>query len=280
MTFFSEITSENPLLLIGAGNMGGALLKGWVKAGLKEAAVVAVDPRGEEVIRTSLGLQKIEVLEHLVDYDPSRVPRLIVFAVKPQFMADVFQAAHSIPLGNTLLVSVAAGKRIETFEEKFGKSFPIVRIMPNTPAAIGKGISAIFGNPAATDQDLDNAEELAAVVGEVVRVPDEDAIDIVTCLSGSGPAYFYYFIEALAEAGFAAGLNEDLAYQLAKETFIGSAALMQITGEEAAPLRQKVSSPGGTTEAALGVMMKDEALAKLIEKAVLTAVKRSRELSD
>ncbi|MEE8294254.1 MAG: pyrroline-5-carboxylate reductase [Sphingomonadales bacterium] len=280
MTFFSEITSESPLLLIGAGNMGGAMLKGWVKAGLKEGAVVAVDPRGEEAIRTSLGLQKIEVLEHLVDYDPSRVPRLIVFAVKPQFMADVFQAAHSIPLGNTLLVSVAAGKRIETFEEKFGKSFPIVRIMPNTPAAIGKGISAIFGNPAATDQDLDNAEELAAVVGEVVRVPDENAIDIVTCLSGSGPAYFYYFIEALAEAGFAAGLNEDLAYQLAKETFIGSAALMQITGEEAAPLRQKVTSPGGTTEAALGVMMKDEALAKLIEKAVLTAVKRSRELSD
>lgn len=280
MTFFSEITAQSPLLLIGAGNMGGAMLKGWVKAGLKEAAVVAVDPRGEEAIRTSLGLQKIEVLEHLVDYDPSRVPRLIVFAVKPQFMADVFQAAHSIPLGNTLLVSVAAGKRIETFEEKFGKSFPIVRIMPNTPAAIGKGISAIFGNPAATDQDLDNAEELAAVVGEVVRVPDEDAIDIVTCLSGSGPAYFYYFIEALAEAGFAAGLNEDLAYQLAKETFIGSAALMQITGEEAAPLRQKVTSPGGTTEAALGVLMKDEALAKLIEKAVLTAVKRSRELSD
>lgn len=280
MTFFSEITSQSPLLLIGAGNMGGAMLKGWVKAGLKEAAVVVVDPRGEEEIRTSLGLKKIEVLEHLVDYNPARVPRLIVFAVKPQFMADVFQSSHSIPLGNTLLVSVAAGKRIEVFEEKFGKSFPIVRIMPNTPAAIGKGISAIFGNRAATEQDLDNAEELASVVGEVVRVPDEDAIDIVTGLSGSGPAYFYYFIEALAEAGFAAGLNEDLAYKLARETFIGSAALMQITGEEAAPLRQKVTSPGGTTEAALGVMMKDEALSKLIEKAVLTAVKRSRELSD
>jgi pyrroline-5-carboxylate reductase len=279
MTFFSEITSENPLLLIGAGNMGGAMLTGWVKAGLKEDAVIAVDPRGQETIRSSLGLQKIEVLEHLVDYDPSRVPRLIVFAVKPQFMADVFQAAHSIPLGNTLLISVAAGKRIETFEEKFGKSFPIVRIMPNTPAAIGKGISAIFGNRAASDQDLDNAEELAAVVGEVVRVKGEDDIDVVTCLSGSGPAYFYYFIEALAEAGFAAGLNEDLAYQLAKETFIGSAALMQVTGEEAAPLRKKVTSPGGTTEAALGVLMNNEVLVKLIEKAVLTAVKRSRELS-
>jgi len=207
------------------------------------------------------------------------VPRVIVFAVKPQFLVDVFKAAHSMPLGQTLIISIAAGKRLATFEEKFGKSFPMVRVMPNTPAAIGKGISAVFGNRAAGEQDIAFAKELASVVGKVVVVPDEDAIDVVTCLSGSGPAYFYYLVEALAEAGFAAGLNEELAYKLVRETFIGAAALMQMSGEEAAALRKKVTSPGGTTEAALSVMMQDEALVKLMEKAVLTAVKRSRELS-
>ncbi len=268
------------MLLIGAGHMGGALLKGWVKAGLDTKAVVVVDPRGEAEIQSALGLEKIEVLETLEDYDPARVPRVIVFAVKPQFMADVLKAAHSIPLGNTLLVSIAAGKRISTFEGKFGKRFPVIRIMPNTPAAIGKGISALFGNQAATEKDFDMARELVSVVGKVVSVADEDAIDVVTCLSGSGPAYFYYLMEALAEAGFAAGLSEDLAYKLARETFIGSAALMQITGDDAETLRKKVTSPGGTTEAALEVFMKDQALMKLVEKAVLTAVKRSRDLSD
>ncbi len=267
------------MLLIGAGNMGGALLKGWVEAGLKQKAVIVVDPRGADDIRSSLGLKKITVLENLQDYDPARVPRVIVFAVKPQFMADVFRAAHSMPLGNTLLISVAAGKRIENFEEKFGKSFPVIRIMPNTPAAVGKGISAIFGNRSATKEDLERAREMASVIGKVVEVPDEDAIDIVTCLSGSGPAYFYFLVEALAEAGFAAGLNEELSSQLARETFIGSAALMQISGEEAAGLREKVTSPGGTTEAALEVLKQDRAFMKLVEKAVLTAVKRSRELA-
>ena len=281
MTFFSEITSASPLLLIGAGNMGGALLKGWLAAGVVEDAVIVVDPRGEGEIRKALGSQNLVVRETLADAGLAGPPRVIVFAVKPQFMADVFGDAEkaNLALGNTLVLSVAAGIRIAAFEGQFGQDRAIVRAMPNTPAAIGKGISAITGNRAAGEQDMAFAEALMACVGEVVRVDNEDLIDAVTCLSGSGPAYFFHMVEAMTEAGIAGGLERDVAYRLSKQTFIGAAHLMEQSGEEAEVLRKRVTSPKGTTEAALSVLIAEGGLTDLMKKAVLKAIARAKELA-
>lgn len=279
MAFFSEITRSKPLLLIGAGQMGGALLKGWLRAGLSTEAVIVVDPRGREEIRNSLGVDQLRVFESLAAMGAINPPRIVVFAVKPQFMADVFDLAGHIPLQETLLLSIAAGTRIRVFEKQFGKDTAIIRAMPNTPAAVGKGISAVIGNKAASDEDISLAEGLFSCVGEVVRVTSEDALDAVTALSGSGPAYFFYMVEAIAEAGLKAGLEPEAAMKLARETFTGSAALLEASGEEAAALRQKVTSPGGTTEAALSILMADGGLKALMEKAILKAMARSKELS-
>ncbi len=279
MAVLSQITRTRPLLLIGAGNMGGALLKGWLKAGLLGEAVIVVDPKGREEIQNSLGVDQVRVFESLIMMGTITPPRIVVFAVKPQFMADVFDLAGHIPLQETLLLSIAAGTRISVFEKQFGPARPVIRAMPNTPAAIGKGISAVIGNKAVSNKDMGLAEGLLSCVGGVIRVKSEEALDVVTALSGSGPAYFFYMVEALAAAGVRAGLDEDVALTLARETFTGAAALLEASGEAAAGLRRKVTSPGGTTEAALSILMADGGLKALMEKAILKATARAKELS-
>jgi len=279
MTFLSDITRARPLLLIGAGNMGGALLKGWLAAGLELEAIHVIDPRGAEDIRKTLGIPNLKVSPSLDDPEKINPPRAVVFAVKPQYMPDVFARADNIPLNNTLLLSIAAGTRIASFEKRFGKDTAIIRAMPNTPAAIGKGISAMLGNAVAAEADMALAEDLLACVGEVVRVPSEDALDAVTALSGSGPAYFFYMVEAMAAAGTKAGLEPEIAMKLARRTFTGAAALLEVSGEEAKELRHKVTSPGGTTAAALSVLMDEKGLMALMEKAILKATARGKELS-
>ena len=278
MAFFSEITRSRPLLLIGAGHMGGALLKVWIKGGLGQDAVIIVDPKGEQEIRKNLGLEQLQVCERLDQIGNIPPPSVVVFAVKPQFMADVFALTGHIPLDQTLVISIAAGVRIEVFEKHLRRGTPIIRAMPNTPAAIAKGISAVIGNDAAGDADLRFAKGLLGYAGKVVQVSSEDALDAVTALSGSGPAYFYYMVEALAAAGIEAGLDSEAAIALARETFIGAAGLMEASGEDAAELRRRVTSPGGTTEAALSVLMADQGLQKLMTEAVLKAKARGREL--
>jgi len=279
MTILSDITRARPLLLIGAGNMGGALLKGWLAAGLELEAIRVVDPRGAEEIRNTLDLPGLSVSPSLAELAEVSPPRVMVFAVKPQFMKDVFAGAEDIPLDHTLLLSIAAGTRIAAFEKRFGPGTPVIRAMPNTPAAIGKGISALIGNRPADKEDMALAEALLSCLGEVIRVPSEDALDAVTALSGSGPAYFFYMVEAMAAAGVKAGLEPGAAMQLARRTFTGAAALLENSGEEAADLRKKVTSPGGTTEAALGILMDQGGLMKLMEKVILTAAARGKELS-
>lgn len=279
MAVFSEITDTRPLLLIGAGHMGGALLKAWLKGGLGQDAVIIVDPKGEAEIRKNQELEHLQVFKSLEVIGKIPPPRVVVFAVKPQFMADVFALAGHIPFDNTLVISIAAGVRIEVFEKHFGHGIPIIRAMPNTPAAIAKGISAMIGNDAAGDADLGLAEGLLRCAGKVVQVSSEDALDAVAALSGSGPAYFYYMVEVLAAAGIEAGLGPETAMTLARETFIGAAGLMEASGEGAAELRRRVTSPKGTTEAALSVLMADGGLQKLMTKAVLKAKARGRALS-
>ena len=278
MEVFSKITRARPLLLIGAGHMGGALLKVWIKGGLGQDAVIIVDPKGKQEIRKNQELKHLQVFESLEVIGKIPPPSVVVFAVKPQFMADVFALAGHIPFDHTLVISIAAGVRIEVFEKHLGPGIPIIRAMPNTPAAIAKGISAMIGNGAAGGADMELAEALLRYAGKVVQVSSEDALDAVTALSGSGPAYFYYMVEALAAAGIEAGLGPEAAMTLARETFIGAAALMEASGEGAAEMRRQVTSPGGTTEAALTILMAEGGLQKLMTEVVLKAKARGREL--
>ncbi|RMC33217.1 pyrroline-5-carboxylate reductase [Paracoccus alkanivorans] len=266
MSDFDDINARG-LVLVGCGRMGGAMLRGWLAQGLQPGAVTVIDPKiAPEWL--DMGLRVNAPLPH----DPA----VLVLAVKPQMMAD---ALGELPvLKDTLVVSVAAGTMISTFEGVFSGA-AIVRVMPNTPAAIGKGISAIIGNAVATAAHLDLAEALMAAVGRVVRLDSEDQMDAVTGLSGSGPAYVFHMIEAMAKAGEAQGLAPALALELARMTVAGAGALAIDTDEDPAVLRENVTSPGGTTAAGLKVLMDaDTGLPPLIARTVAAATERGREL--
>jgi len=195
-------------------------------------------------------------------------------------MGDALPAMKALGGGGTLMVSVAAGTPISIFEETFGSDTPIVRAMPNTPAAVGRGITAIIGNAASTATHLDLAEALLQAVGQVVRLDNEGQMDAVTGVSGSGPAYVFHMIETMAAAGVAQGLPEDMAMQLAKATVAGAGALAEDADEDPGQLRVNVTSPNGTTQAALEVLMDPQnGFPALLNRAVKAAADRSRELA-
>ena len=255
------------LVLVGCGRMGGAMLKGWLDRGLDPGAVTVIDPNiGAEWQDRGLRLNA----------DPPADPAVLVIAVKPQMMGDVLPTLTAIR-GATIL-SVAAGTTIAAFERHFPDA-PIVRVMPNTPAAIGQGISAIIGNARATESDLALAETLMGAVGQVVRLDSESQMDAVTGLSGSGPAYVFHLIEAMTAAGVAQGLAPDLALNLARATVAGAGALAMATGQDPAVLRENVTSPGGTTAAGLRELMDpDHGLPPLMARTVAAATARGKEL--
>ncbi|MDB6178626.1 pyrroline-5-carboxylate reductase [Paracoccus sp. Z330] len=266
MSDFDDI-NERGLVLVGCGRMGGAMLRGWLARGLQPGSVTVIDPRLAPEWRDK-GMRVNEAL-------PEN-PAVLVLAVKPQMMAD---ALGEVPvLRDTLIVSVAAGTTIATFANSFPNA-PIVRVMPNTPAAIGKGISALIGNDLAGAAHLDLAETLMSAVGRVVRLESEDQMDAVTGLSGSGPAYVFHLIEAMAQAGEAQGLSGELALELARMTVAGAGALAIDADEDPAVLRENVTSPGGTTAAGLNVLMDAETgLPPLMRRTVAAAADRGREL--
>ncbi len=256
--------------MLGCGKMGSAMLEGWLKRGLPAAAVHVIDPNPSDWLRA----QGVAINGGL---PPD--PAVLMVAVKPQMMAAALPQVARFGGGGTLVLSVAAGTPIAAYETAFGPGTRVIRSMPNTPAAIGKGITAIIGNATATAADLDLAETLLSAIGQVVRLESEDQIDAVTGLSGSGPAYIFYMIDALAAAGEAEGLPPALAMQLAKATVAGAGALAEQATETPEKLRINVTSPNGTTQAGLGVLM-DEAqgLMPLIRATVAAATNRSREL--
>ncbi|WP_299647723.1 pyrroline-5-carboxylate reductase [uncultured Jannaschia sp.] len=261
---FTEI-GERGVVLLGCGKMGGAMLSGWIESGLPPAAVTVLDPEPSDWL-AGTGVR--------LNADLPARPAITLIAVKPQMMGDALPALRG--LTDTLYVSVAAGTPIAAFEAAFGPDARIVRAMPNTPAAIGRGITAIIGNANATVADLDMAEALLDAVGEVVRLDAEEQMDAVTGLSGSGPAYVFHMIEAMTEAGTAQGLGRELALRLARATVAGAGALA-MTGEEPSQLRIDVTSPNGTTQAGLDVLMAE--LPDLMARTVEAAADRSRELA-
>lgn len=261
------------VLLVGCGKMGGALLQGWVQSGAVGTAVV-VEPKGADVpahpsVRHVAGPEELPA-----DLSPDAV----VLAVKPQAMDDVIGGYRRFA-DRAVFLSVAAGKTIAYFRDRLGAGTAIVRAMPNTPAAIGKGITALAAAEAATAQQRALCERLMKAAGAVEWVSDEAMIDAVTAVSGGGPAYVFLLIETLARAGEKAGLPADLAMRLARQTVIGAGALAEATAESAETLRRNVTSPNGTTLAALEVLMADGAIQPLFDQAIAAATRRSKELA-
>lgn len=262
--------AQNGLVLLGCGKMGSAMLQGWLDGGLPPASVWVIDPQPSDWLK-STGVT--------INGDLPGAPAIVLIAVKPQMMGDALPAIAAMGNGETLFVSVAAGTPIAAFENTLGAKSPIVRAMPNTPAAVGKGITAIVGNAQTSAAHLDLAEGLLSAVGQVVQLEHEDQMDAVTGLSGSGPAYVFHMIECMAAAGEAQGLAPDLAMQLAKATVAGAGALAEAADETPAQLRVNVTSPNGTTQAGLEVLMNDDAgLPPLMARTVAAASNRSKEL--
>ena len=274
MAGLSDIGRKTPLILVGCGKMGGALISGWLARGVPANGLIVIEPKPTALPKLP---KAVRVIADRAALPVSVAPRAVVFAVKPQVMDGVVPAYAG--LGRALYLSIAAGKPIAYFQAKLGKAARVVRAMPNTPAAVGRGMSVLAAGGAATKADRRLATDLMAAVGEVAWIDDEGQMDAVTAVSGSGPAYVFYLIEAMAEAGAKAGLPSDLAAKLARETVIGAGELARQSKDSADVLRRNVTSPGGTSEAALKILMGSTGLAKLMARAVAAAKKRSRELA-
>ena len=256
--------------------MGRALAEGWLAAGLKTANLAAVDPN--PAAAGAARAAGIHTITGLRDLDPKFAPGWVVLAVKPQVLAEVAPPYGRFPAA---FLSIVAGKTIADLAGHLGKGpeAAVVRAMPNTPATIGRGMSVACG-PGIGAQVRDGCTALLAAVGDVGWIEDEALMDPVTAVSGSGPAYVFLLIEALIEAGIAQGLPADLARTLAQATVAGAGEMALRSTEDAATLRRNVTSPGGTTEAALAILMAEDGLPNLMTKAVEAATARSRELGD
>lgn len=269
---FSKISAQG-LVLLGCGKMGSAMLQGWLANGLHASAVSVIDPYPSEWVQ---GL----VADGLtLNGDVPENPAIVLIAVKPQMMGDALPVLRPLGDGKTVFLSIAAGTSIASFAALLGENTPIIRAMPNTPAAIARGITALVGNELIDESQLAMAEGLLSAVGQTVRLDDEIHMDAVTAVSGSGPAYVFHLIETLAAAGVAQGLSADLAMKLAKATVAGAGQLAEDANEDPAQLRINVTSPAGTTAAALDVLMDEEVgFPTLLNKAVKAAADRGREL--
>jgi pyrroline-5-carboxylate reductase len=266
------------LLLAGCGKMGGALLEGWLQRGIKAQDVTIVEPN--EDIRNSLSSEHgVNTVSSAEDLAGDLSPNVVMLAVKPQAMDDVVPLYARFKSPDCVYLSIAAGKTIAYFENFLGDDAAIVRSMPNTPAAVRRGITVACPNARVSNEQRETCDSLLQAVGSVEWVTDEAMIDAVTALSGGGPAYVFLLVECMAQAGIDAGLPAELAMRLARETVAGSGELLHQASEEAATLRQNVTSPGGTTAEALRVLMADDGWQPLVSKAIAAATARSRELA-
>lgn len=261
------------VLLVGAGRMGGALLKGWL-AGGRFSAIRVIEPNPSAELRDLAAAKRI-LLE--ASFAAARKPAAIVLAMKPQIIKAEPALLRDLGRTEALVVSIAAGLGTELLGTLLGAS-RIARAMPNTPGAIGKGITALYGGSSLSAADRDLAEHLMSGLGETLWLADENLMDAVTAVSGSGPAYLFLMAEVLAAAGRAQGLDTASAERLARATVSGAGALLAADPRAAAELRMEVTSPGGTTEAALKVLMGEGGLDALVAKAVDAATRRGREL--
>ena len=265
------------ILLVGCGQMGMAMLRGWLASGVAKR-FVAVEPAGAPAVVAGAG--GVTWHDDAAELPPDLAVDAVVFAVKPQVMDDVLPPYRRFVRPDTLFLSIAAGRTIAGIARHLGAEAAIVRCMPNTPAAIGRAITVACPNAKVTPAQRTLGEALLAAIGENAWVEDESLLDAVTAVSGSGPAYVFLLIEALAAAGARAGLAEDLALRLARATVAGAGELARQSSESPTRLRQNVMSPGGTTVAALDVLMAEHGLPELLDRAVAAATARSRQLAN
>ncbi len=270
---FGDISA--PLVLVGAGKMGSAMLEGWLALGLDPTKLVVIEPQPSPNVAThaATGLRLNPDLRGL------RAAAIVV-AVKPQLAPDVVPKLGTLIDAATIVVSIMAGRRLAFLEKSLPTGTAIVRAMPNTAAAVGRGITVAVANHAAAGHQRELADRLLGATGRVEWVADESLLDAVTAVSGSGPAYVFLLAQSLARAGAAAGLPTDLAERLARATVAGAGELLHRSPLDAETLRMNVTSPGGTTAAALEVLMDKDGLDPLLEKAVAAATKRSRDLAN
>ncbi|MEM7289817.1 MAG: pyrroline-5-carboxylate reductase [Pseudomonadota bacterium] len=261
--------------LVGAGNMGGAMLRGWLENGLQPDKASVIDPSPSPAMSKFLAEKGVKHSESGADLSAGDV---LMIAVKPQMMETVLPHIAHLAGQQTVVVSVAAGTTMTTLAGAFGDA-AIVRVMPNTPSLVGRGMSVACANDTATTEQRSRVAALMQAVGRVEWVEDEKLIDAVTAVSGSGPAYVFHLAECMAAAGEEAGLPKELAMILARETVSGAGELMRLSEDTPETLRKNVTSPGGTTQAALEVLMEHEVMQKLFETAIAAAKKRSQELS-
>lgn len=265
------------LLLVGCGKMGGALLEGWLARGVAAADVIVAEP-AEALRPKQAGITGVASSSEVTE-----TPDIVVLAVKPQSMdavlPDLKRFAGDGPKGGSVFLSIAAGKPLKYFAGHLGANAKVVRAMPNTPAAVRRGITVSTASKSVSEPEKTRCHALLEAVGQALWVDDEALIDPVTALSGSGPAYVFLLVEAMAAAGAKLGLTPEMAMQLARATVAGSGELLRQSSEPASQLRVNVTSPGGTTAAALKVLMADDGIQPVFDKALAAATRRSKELA-
>ena len=270
--------SSSGILFFGCGKMGYAILSGLLKSGLDKGRVRVVEVDAD--IRKKLEAEGVACAENPSGFGGFS-PGVVLLAVKPFLVEKILDDVKPFARKNAAVLSIVAGKKIGWFAEKLGEKTPVFRAMPNTPALVGEGIAAVADNGLASKEQREMVSQLFKACGDVIFLDDESLIDAVTALSGSGPAYVFYMTEALAQAGKALGLSEEFAQKLARATVSGAGALMKRSGESPETLRRNVTTPNGTTERALNVLMDEQnGLAPLLAHALKEACKRSKELGE
>ena len=263
--------------LIGAGNMGFALLAGWAGQGLQGEAVTVIEPNPSAQLQNLCKTKGFNLFSEPKSQSPSDA---IVLAIKPQMLDESIHAAEKFLHSGAVLISILAGKSIKDLSARFPQITSIVRAMPNTPAAVGRGMTGLYANDATSVQQRDLTESLLSPISRLEWLSQEKEIDMLTAISGSGPAYVFYLVESLAAAGVKLGLSTDLSQRLARATIEGAGELLhQMPNVSAEELRKRVTSPGGTTAAALSILMKDDGLSLVLEEAVIAARRRAEELA-
>lgn len=270
---------EGAILLVGCGKMGGALLDGWFKRGLNPVDIIIVEPAGRAAIAACAKHPALTVLARAADVPSDFRPDVVIFAIKPFATDDVVGDYARFARERPLFLSVVAGKTIDYFKRKLGPKAAVVRAMPNTPAAVGKGISVLAAAPEVDAVQRRICDVLMGAVGRVTWAENESVMDAVTAVSGSGPAYVFLLAETLAAAGERAGLPAPLAAEIARATVAGAGAMLDQMPDSAARLRENVTTPNGTTAAALQILMSDRGLGPLMTDAVVAATARSKELA-
>ena len=265
------------ICLVGCGKMGSSLLEGWSLLNLINEILI-IEPNLKNIPKELIRIKKFYFYNDLTKIENSNVFDIIVLAVKPQVMKDVVIQLSKLNIKSNAWLSIAAGLPVNFFENYLGFNQAIIRTIPNTPSSILKGITAMYFNINCDSQITENATILMNAVGETIKVNDEELMDAYTAVSGSGPAYIYYMVEAMIDAGIQIGIHPDNAKKLAEKTLVGSAYLLENRNVDAQELRKAVTSPKGTTEAGLEVLMKDNNFFNLVKNAINEAKNRGKDL--